>query len=117
MPNEIRHVIFSVSEMVEAITTYNRSRGVAMPSGTVVGAGPGDAQPGKPVRFSISVLPDTAMQGAEKEKTQEVTLGGADLVAALVNYCKNCSIPVPLKGSKMLERFGSQVGLVITIGR
>ena len=115
MPNEIRHLIFSAGETVEAITAYNRSRGVAMPNGTVAWAGPVETQPGKPVSFSVSVLSDTAVRASEKDKTEEVALGGPDLIAALIGYCRKCSIPVPLKGSKVLERFGSQVGLVITI--
>ena len=56
-----------------------------------------------------------AVRGSEKDKTEDVALGGAELIAALIGYCKSASIPVPLKGSKVLERFGSQVGLVITI--
>ena len=117
MPTEVRHLIFSVSEVVEAIKSHNRSRGVAMPSGAVVGAGPGETAPGAPVSFAILVMPDRALQGAEKATPQEVALGGADLIAALIGHCRNCSIPVPMKGTKALERFGSQLGLVITIGR
>ena len=117
MPTELRHLIFSVSEVVEAITSYNRSRGVAMPSGAVVGAGLAETPSGAPVSFSILVLPDRALQGGEKGKPQEVTLGGADLIAALIGHSRSCSIPVPLKGTKSLERFGSQLGLVITTGR
>ena len=88
-----------------------------MPSGAVVGAGLAETPSGAPVSFSILVLPDRALQGGEKGKPQEVTLGGAELIAALIGHCQSCSIPVPMRGTKALERFGSQVGLVITIGR
>ncbi|TPG37720.1 hypothetical protein EAH89_29875 [Roseomonas nepalensis] len=117
MPTELRHLIFSVTEVVEAITSHNRARGVAMPSGTVVGAGLTETPADAPVSFSILVRPDRALPGAEKDKPQKVTLGGADLMAALIGHCRSCSIPVPMKGTKSLERFGSQLGLVITLGR
>ncbi|TPG36239.1 hypothetical protein EAH89_30405 [Roseomonas nepalensis] len=117
MPTELRHLIFSVTEVVEAITSYHRARGMAMPSGTVVGAGLTETPAGAPISFSILILSDRALPGGEKAKPQEVTLGGADLIAALIGHCRSCSIPVPAKGSKALERYGSQLGLVITLGR
>lgn len=62
------------------------------------------------------ILSNRARPGGEKAKPQEMTLGGADFIAALIGHCRNCSIPVPMKGTKALERYGSQLGLVITLG-
>jgi hypothetical protein len=118
MPTEIRHLIFSATEVVAATVAYNRARSVAMPSGTITEAGPVKTHPDQPISFRILVAPD-ATPGAGAQETDEVILGSTDLIATLIDQCKASSIPMPMpmpmKGSKGLQRFGSQVGLVVTI--
>lgn len=116
MPTELRHIIFSAAEVVEAVMLHNRARGVGMPSGSIKEAGLIDTAPGTPLSFRI-VVSLAGLPGAELRATNEVNvdLSGPELAAALISYCRSRSIPMPVKGSKTLERFGSQIGLIVTI--
>ncbi|TPG45728.1 hypothetical protein EAH89_25985 [Roseomonas nepalensis] len=116
MPTELRHIIFSAAEVVEAIILHNRARGVSMPGGSIKEAGLADTPPGAPLSFRI-VFSLAGLPGAELRASNEVTVDLADseLAAALIGYCRSRGIPMPVKGSKSLERFGSQIGLIVTI--
>ena len=49
MPTEIRPLIFSISEVVEAVTSHNQWCRVAVPSDAAVGSNRLEAEPGTPV--------------------------------------------------------------------
>lgn len=111
MPTEIRHLIFSSAEILEAVVQYYRQQGRSLLTGHLREAGPVDTPPGVPLIFRVAIAPNEP-HGAELET---VDLRGADLATALIGYCRHRGIPLPVKGSKVLERFGPQIGLIITI--
>ena len=114
MPTEIRHIIFSSAEVLEAIARFFRQRGKPLPGGQVCEAGPADTLPNEPVIFRVVTAPNEP----HATEPQRLDLFGAELTSALIGYCRHRDIPLPVKGSKSLERFGSRIGLIVsTAGR
>ena len=100
MPTELRHLIFSAAEVVEAIILHNRARGVSMPGGAIKEAALAETAPGAPLSFRI-VFSLAGLPGAESRAANEVNvdLAGPELAAALIGYCRSRGIPMPVKGS------------------
>ncbi|MBP0496282.1 hypothetical protein [Roseomonas indoligenes] len=127
MPTELRHIIFSSAEIVEAVSLFARSRGRPLPPGQITEAAALDTEPGSAVTFRLSILPDASDREAgrlsperlspERLSPERLSMdwSGPELAAALLRYCRGRNIPMPVRGSKSLQRFGTQVGLVVTI--
>ena len=111
MPSELRHLVFKPAEVVEAILAQRRAGRKDTPAGSVVDSGIRESSEGAPPGFGVKIIPDRGDQ-----TPFEILVEGADLISTLLLYCRNPSIPVPMRGSKGLVRFGSRLGLVVTIG-
>ena len=119
MPTEMRHLIFSPAEVLEAVKEFNRRRGTPLPAGSVVQCGPDgmEAEEGA-IRFRI-VLTSSPAKGAVPDKpvenTREMVIESHVLAAALILYCRDRRIPLPVIAEKSLQRFGEQVCLIAII--
>lgn len=112
MPSEIRHVIFSPAEVLEALVALGRQAGRALPSGSVVSAVVVAPTPSAPVRFRVEVAPDAT---ADADGHVVIESGAEELTAALLVYCRARNIPIAMRSEKSLEKFGSRLGLVLTM--
>jgi hypothetical protein len=120
MPSELRHILFRPAEVAVAVREYHRRMKTPMPPGSIVRCGVECERPGEPVRFRIAIEPDG--MGAARGKSapasfQEVVVEGPVLAASLILFCHDRRIPLPASADKALQRFGEQLGLIVTINR
>ncbi len=105
MPTEFRHIIFSEDETIAAIVEFQRRSGNVLPAGTVAQCVL-TAEPD--IRVDLEIEPDG------ESESQWFAFSRDDLATALIMYCIDHRIPMPIKSTKFLQMFGSSVGLVIT---
>jgi hypothetical protein len=107
LPAEIRHIVFCSSEIGAAVREYRRQVNRPLPVGALrrleLSAGKGGG-----VRLLVEVAPDS---GGAPETAE---LGNAELADALIQYCEAHHIPLPLAGTKGLQRFGDNLLLIVT---
>lgn len=105
MPTEFRHIIFSRDELLSAIQDYRIRRRDPLPTGPVA---------------HFSIVKDPALHAQlqieveEGERSTELTIDRDELANALIMYCIDQQIPMPVQSNKFLQLFGGSVGLVIT---
>jgi len=114
MPTELRHVLFRPSEVIAAIIQYQRHMGYPLPPGTILSHGLEPGEVGGAVRYGMVVAPDRPRP--DEPPRRKVEVEGPALAAALILYCRERRIPLPAKADKSVQRFGDQLGLVVTIG-
>ena len=119
MPSELRHILFRPAEVAQAVREYYRRTASPLPAGRVARCGPECEGPGSTVQFRMVFDPDPAEVAAAKsdDTRHEVIIAAPILAAALILYCRDRRIPMPATGDKLLQRFGEQVGLIVTINR
>lgn len=107
MPAEIRHIVFCAAEAAAAVREYRRQTRRPLPAGALrrfdLSTGPGGG-----IRLTIDIAADAG--GAQ----QTIEFGSAELTDALIQYCEAHQIPLPLAGTKGLQRFGESVLLIVT---
>jgi hypothetical protein len=107
LPAEIRHIVFCSSEIAAAVREYRKQVHRPLPTGALrrldmsCSAGGG-------VRLAIEIAPDSG------GSPQTAELGSAELADALIQYCDTHHIPLPLTGTKSLQRFGENLLLIVT---
>lgn len=105
MPTEIRHIIFSSEELFVALKEYRKRRRDPLPTGSVV-------------KFTLEQVPElsvTVRVAPETGGAERVLVANRDeLATALIMYCIDNTIPMPVKSTKFLQVFGGSLGLVIT---
>ena len=107
MPSEIRHLVFSTTEVVAAIREYRRHVGRPLPTGTLRRF---EMHPGKGgVRASFDIVPDNTIPAQGWE------VGSAEITDALILYCDAHHIPLPSTGIKTLQRFGDSLLFIVTV--
>ena len=120
MPTELRHLIFSPAEVLDAVKEFNRRRGTPLPAAGVAQCGPDgmEAEEGT-IRFRIVLTSPPAKEAVPdksvKDTQREMIIESHVLAAALILYCRDRRIPLPVIAEKSLQRFGEQVCLVATI--
>lgn len=103
MPTELRHIVFSAEETFTAVKEYRRRRREPLPDGTMQ-------------RFAIWSEPEIRVEfdiGLNGE-AETVASDRDELATALIMYCIDHRIPIPVKSAKFLQVFGESPGLVIT---
>lgn len=112
MPLEQRQIVFSRTEVMEAMLAQLRRKGVPLPRGKVVGTTiSGDAKSGP--AFVVRVACE-AVSGPDV--MQDLQLAGSELAAALIAYCRDRGIPLPRNTAKRLDLVEGQLALGMTIG-
>jgi hypothetical protein len=121
MASEIRHILFQPMEIVQALGHYYRRVGRPVPSGVVVRCRTDGGMAGVPLRFKITLTPDSPYSTLRKPRAAtpavefSVVVEEADLTAALILACRTLKIPLPSKSGKTVQAFGEQIGLVFTM--
>ena len=104
MPTEIRHIIFTHEELFGAYRSYRERRRQPLPDRDLA-------------ELSVSSDPDIrvaiSFQG-DGDDNPVVNAGVDELATALIMYCIDNRIPMPVQSTKYLQLFGSSIGLVIT---
>ena len=111
MPAEIRHVLFSHAEALEAVIEQWRRSRSSLPKGQVVDTKVEEPSNGGALRFVFTVQPDDSTRPPRSYEVEDL-----ELMAALITYCKGRGVPLPMKADKKLQRFGGRLGLVLTLG-
>mgnify|MGYP001555584020 CR=1 FL=1 len=107
MPTEIRRIVFSIAETLDAISDYNKlpQNNAKLPPGTIDGCVVKD-EPDGIVRLDI--------RDADGQHHDHI-LPHATVGAALLRYCRTTKIPLPKRGQKSLQVVGDNVALYIEI--
>jgi hypothetical protein len=110
MPKEIRTLLFSTEEVLEALLDEAKR------------AAPGVDLDGASFGLQLATGPDggVALRVMRRQRRGESRpareLDGAELLALLLRLCKRTRIPLPLRGEKRVELFGRCIGLTVTMG-
>lgn len=106
MPSEIRNIVFSGDELLEAIRQYNAQAREKLPQGQFVRCQPTEGD----VVGAIIEIDDPIGGG-----TKQVTLDHAYLVAVLISACMRVKIPLPRRARKWLQSAGTGVALHLSL--
>lgn len=105
MTKELRQIMFGPSEIVTAITEYHRRRSFAMPRGTALRCYIADEP-----ALSATLFIETDGAGIT-----EMSIDAESLAAALILYCINRKIPLPVEADKRLRKLTDEtVALFLT---
>ncbi|WP_431281411.1 hypothetical protein ACQW02_18640 [Humitalea sp. 24SJ18S-53] len=123
MPSEIRHILFRPAEAARATLDHLRRARRNQPMGDVIDcfvepslpwAGEA-AAPRRGVALAVVMDPSRDLPRGEVSELMRLSLAGEELMQALIAYCQNNGVPLPIDGDKSLQRFGDQIGIVITL--
>ncbi len=91
--------------MYVALKEHRRRRDNPLPEGTVLRFA---IEPGPEIRADVVIARDDGGQDLRLMVHRE------ELAAALIMYCIDRKIPMPVQSTKFLQLFGGSLGLVIT---
>ncbi len=111
MPAEIRHVLFTHAEALEAAVDHLRRSHQHLPRGVVVATAFEEPKPNSSGRFTFQVAAD-----GDAGAAVPFAVEGEALLTALITYCKGRGIPLPMRADKRLGAFGNRIGLVMSLG-
>ena len=105
MPTEVRQIIFTSEELYDAVRVFRLRRRAPLP------AAPLDrlalvADP--EIRALVVFVADSSGQ-----RPPPVEVGSDELATALILYCIDNKIPIPVAATKHIQMFGGSIGLVI----
>jgi len=109
MPTEMRKVVFTNAEVLEAVRSYNAKAKEKLPTGEILS-------------FKISVDNDVIaitidISDDKSGKTLGVRLTESYIAAVLMSYCVDHKIPIPRAGDKSLQIIGDSIALSISLKR
>ena len=106
MPKEIHYFLFTREEVFDALVRFQATRAERLPHDTVA-----------TVRLIEDHQGVSAMiVGNSKAKPNfSADFDNADILGALVLFCRNRRIPLATRASKRLELIGDQVALLTTL--
>lgn len=103
MPDEYRFLVFSPSEAAAALAAYARGNDLSLPDGRITGAEPvGDRTIGGRLSVDGGAGPPSV-----------VSFSGEQVLEALIGYCLDRGIPLPMVSEKTLERLHGRFALRI----
>jgi hypothetical protein len=108
MPAEIRHLVFAEDEVVAALRDYYRRSGQKLPDRTVLHL------------TIVSDLPPTiklTTRATRSRSRSEFSVTGEELLSALIFYCHNQQIPLPVRGSKDVTILNDRLTIVVKLPR
>jgi hypothetical protein len=104
--SELRHISFSKDALVMAVKLYYAATKKPLPSGVVEGC-------------EIVASPDTQLEIAIRDdasgEVRKVPISAEIIGAAMINYCRKVSVPLPREGKKSLLVSGDNLVLVVTV--
>ena len=108
MITEIRQLIFPEDDLVRALLNLRRKRGTPMSSGSVLRVDVHTAS-NQDVSVNLKVAHDDRTGNTDYPFAKE------EIAAALIMYCIDERIPMPVKANKSVHLVGQNVALVLTI--
>lgn len=107
MPTEMRRIVFSNEELLNAINFFNSSAVPKLPEGKIISASiDPDEKPNIILRF-ISY---------NRDEEREIVISTANLGAILIAYCIKSKIPMSKKAKKAIKIIGDNVSLELVFG-
>src|SRR3954465_159936 len=102
---ELRCIVFTERELINAIVGRRRKRGEELPQGTV-----------ESVKFQTGETIETVMQiKGDYAKMTSLVLSEAEVAAALIGFCMGRKIPLPVEAEKTLHVIKDAATLIITM--
>lgn len=108
MPAELRHIIFSTADIIDAVAEQQKALGAQFESAAVSNLSLSDSENGPCLGMTIFRGPANAAQA--------LTLEGEELAVAVMKYCFIKKIPLPRHAEKSLHRVNNQLALMISVG-
>jgi hypothetical protein len=109
MPSEYRFLVFTPGEAATALAAFARKSGKPLPTGRLTGAEPSGAKV-----IGGQLMIETASGPAEA-----VAFSAEEVLEALIDFCLNRRIPLPMSSEKTLEklhgRFALRIGHIDSI--
>jgi hypothetical protein len=106
LPAELRLIIFSATEVMVAVRDHRRRIRNPLPTGTVAGF---------EMRSDDGIYADLAIADDATGKKTTIRINDEALAAALILYCIDHKIPMPVKATKSLGLIEGQLRLTIRI--
>ncbi|WP_431854660.1 hypothetical protein [Azospirillum sp.] len=103
---ELRCLVFTEQEVIKAVIERRRKLREALPAGTIRGVA--HAVHDEAVTTTLRIVDDHG-------EDQSMTLGQAEVAAALVGYCMERGIPLPVQSDKCLYLINGGLTLMITM--
>jgi hypothetical protein len=103
---ELRHISFSKDALVMAVKLYYAATKKSLPSGVVEGC---DIVAAPDTRVEITIRNDAAGE------LQKIPISAEIIGAAMINYCRKVSVPLPRDGKKSLLVSGDNLVLVVNV--
>ena len=107
MPSEVRQLLFKSREVIVAITEYFHRRGLVLPNGTAERV---ILPEGRHVHALLIIATD---RGGKVE----VEVNTEMLAAALILFCINRKIPLPVESDKRLQRIQEDSVALVVVKR
>jgi hypothetical protein len=115
----MRYIQFSPAEVVQALREFLRRRGQNFPPGTVTEAAPVGEVEEEIVRYRMvitgSPIPQIGNAPPREPDKHEIVVPAETLKAALILYCRDLKIPLPMAPYKSLRYVAPQVCLLMTM--
>jgi|JI10StandDraft_1071094.scaffolds.fasta_scaffold297663_2 hypothetical protein len=106
MPKEIHYFLFAREEVFDALVRFQATRAEKLPH---------DAVATIKLRADKSGLFAMIVGKSKAKPSFSVDFENADILGALVLFCRNRRIPLATRASKRLELVGDQVALLTTM--
>jgi len=107
MPTEMRRIVFSNEELLNAINFFNSPNIPKLPEGVITSASV------DPENKSNMIL---KFNSYNRDAERDIIVPVASLGAVLINYCIKSKIPMSKKASKSLKIIGDNVSLELVFG-
>jgi hypothetical protein len=102
----MRQIVFSATEVIIAIRDHRRRIRDALPTGTIAGF---------EMRSDNGIYADMTISDDATGKKTTIRINDEALAAALILYCIDHKIPMPVKASKSLSLGDNELRLTIRI--
>lgn len=106
MPKEIHYFLFAREEVFDALVRFQATRSEKLPPDSVATV---------KLRADKHGLSGMIVGRSKAKPSFSVDFDNADILGALVLFCRNRRIPLATRASKRLELVGDQVALLTTL--
>jgi len=105
LPTETRYICFDLSEVCSAVLNLRRRCGRPSPAGEIVGSVIERDEASGNIRFSMNVACSNGM-------LENVQVGQAEIGTALIHFCRQEKIPLPIRASKLVGIINGSIALI-----
>ena len=108
MPVERREIIFSTSEVFQAVNSYNRMKPDLLPQGIIQNV---QVLEGEEIKLRVTI----EMSYGNGRQAVSIEVTAIDTVELLVRGCLENNIPIPRRATKVLRQIEGNLALVIQV--